>query len=205
MVRAAFRADPTALAQFQSFVHIAALAAGLRAWGKAVYLYEVHSVPPALVLKHRKEHALAQFQSFVHIAALAAGLRAWGKAVYLYEVHSVPPALVLKHRKEHPEGSVSYGLRQVMVSLHTLYVQVLHAEGTHLAIVRECMGDFVEVILAAVSDVFLQPGYADACLVAVGRTFLFTAQPLLQQSQAVQAVLQVLRVVKRASVRAYGE
>ena len=56
MVRATFRADPTALAQFQSFVHIAALAAGLRAWGEAVYLDQVHSVPPALVLKHRQEH-----------------------------------------------------------------------------------------------------------------------------------------------------
>ena len=33
-----FRAYPTALAQFQSFVHMAAFAAGLRAWSKAVYL-----------------------------------------------------------------------------------------------------------------------------------------------------------------------
>ena len=65
------------------------------------------------------------------------------------------------------------------------------------------MGDFVKVVLAAVSDVFLQPGYTDASLVAIGRTFLFAAQPLLQQSQAVKVTLQVLRVVKRASVRTY--
>ena len=63
----------------------------------------------------------------------------------------------------------------------------------------------MKVILAAVGDMFLKPRHADACLVAVGRTFFLAAQPLLQQSQAVQAVLQVLRVVKRASVRVYGE
>ena len=68
---------------------------------------------------------------------------------------------------------------------------MLHANSAHLALVRECIGDFVKVILAAVSDVFLQPGYKDASLVAVGRSFLFATQPLLQQFQAVKATLQV--------------
>ena len=79
----------------------------------------------------------------------------------------------------------------MMVTLHSLHVQMLHANSAHLALVRECIGDFVKVILAAVSDVFLQPGYKDASLVAVGRTFLFATQPLLQQFQAVKATLQV--------------
>ena len=92
-----------------------------------------------------------------------------------------------------------------MVALHPLHVQILHAECTHLAVVREYMGDLVKVVLAAVRDMFLQPRHADACLVAVGRTFLFATQPLLQQFQAVKATLQVLRVVKRASVRTYGK
>ena len=50
-------------------------------------------------------------------------------------------------------------MRQMMVALHPFHVQILHAECTHLALVRECIGDFVKVILTAVSDVFLQPGY----------------------------------------------
>lgn len=41
----------TALAQFQSFIHIATFATGLRAWGEAVYLYELHTVPTALVFE----------------------------------------------------------------------------------------------------------------------------------------------------------
>ena len=149
--------------------------------------------------------ALTQFQSFVHIAALAAGLRAWGKAVYLYEIHTIPTALVFKQGEECSEGSIPYDLRQMMVALHPFHVQILHAECTHLALVRECIGDFVKVILAAVGDVFLQPGYKDASLVAVGRTFLFATQPLLLQFQAVKATLQVLRVIKRAPVRTYGK
>lgn len=93
----------------------------------------------------------------------------------------------------------------MMVALHPLHVQILHADGAHLAVVRERMGDFVKVVLTAVGDVFLQPGNTEASLVAVGRTFLFAAQPLLQQFQTVKASLQILRVLKRASVRAYGE
>ena len=77
----------------------------------------------------------------------------------------------------------------MMVTLHSFHVQILHAEGTHLAVVRECMGGFVKVVLAAVGDVFLQPRHTDASLVAVGRDFLFATQPLLQQLQTVQAFL----------------
>lgn len=135
--------------------------------------------------------ALAQFQSFIHIAAFAAGLRAWGKAVYLYEVHTIPTALVFKQGEECSERSVPYSLCQMMVALHPLHVQILHADGTHLAVVRECMGDFVKIILAAVGNVSLQPGYTAACLVAVGRAFLFATQPLLQKLQAIKASLQV--------------
>ena len=93
----------------------------------------------------------------------------------------------------------------MVVAYHSLHVQILHADGAHLAVVRERMGDFVKAVLAAVGYVFLQPGNTDAGLVAVGRTILFAAQPLLQQFQAVKASLQILRVLKRASVRAYGE
>ena len=63
----------------------------------------------------------------------------------------------------------------------------------------------VKVIFPAVGDVFLQPGYTAACLVAVGRTFLFATQPLLQQLQAVKAFLKVLGVIKRTFVRTYGK
>ena len=149
--------------------------------------------------------SLAQFQSFIHIAALAAGLRTGGKAVYLDEIHAIPTALVFKQGEECSERSIPYGLCQMVVSLHPLHVQILHANSAHLALVRECMGNLVKVVLTAVSDVFLQPGYKDASLVAVGRTFLFATQPLLQQFQAVKATLQVLRVVKRAPVRTYGK
>ena len=35
---------------------MAALAAGLRARSKAVYLYEVHAISPAFIFKHGEEH-----------------------------------------------------------------------------------------------------------------------------------------------------
>lgn len=125
--------------------------------------------------------AISKFQSFIHIAAFAAGLRTWGKAVYLNEIYTIPTAFVFKHRKKHPERCVTDCLCQVVVLHHSFHVQILHAYGTHLAVVRQCIGDFVNVIFTAIGNMFMQPSYADACLVTVGRTFLFAAQPLLKQ------------------------
>ena len=99
--------------------------------------------------------ALAKFQSFVHAATFAASFRAWSETVYLDKVHAIPPALVFKQREEHPERRVPYGSGQMMVTLHSLHVQVLHADGTHLVVVRERMGDFVEVISTAVGNALL--------------------------------------------------
>ena len=104
---------------------------------------------------------------------MAAGLRTGGEAVYLYEVHTIPTALVFKQGEECSERSISYSLRQMMVTLHSLHVQILHANSAHLALVREYIGDFVKVLLTGVSNTLLQPGYKDASLVAVSRTFLF--------------------------------
>ena len=39
----------------------------------------------------------------------------------------------------------------MVVTLHSLHVQILHANSAHLALVRECIGDFVKVILTGIS------------------------------------------------------
>ena len=43
----------------------------------------------------------------------------------------------------------------MVVALHTLHVQILHADGMHLAVVRECMGNLVKAVLTAVGNAFL--------------------------------------------------
>ena len=43
----------------------------------------------------------------------------------------------------------------MVVTLHPFHVQIFHADSAHLAVVRECMGDFVKAVLTAVSYVFL--------------------------------------------------
>ena len=55
----------------------------------------------------------------------------------------------------------------MVVTLHPPYIQVLHADGTHLAVVRERMGNFVKVVLTAVGYMLLQPGYFNTGLAAV--------------------------------------
>lgn len=92
-----------------------------------------------------------------------------------------------------------------MVALHPFHIQILHADGAHLAVMRERIGDFVKIIFPLVGDMFLQTGYTNTSFIPVGRTFLFAAQPLLQYGKAVKAVLQVLGIVEGTPVRTNGK
>ena len=74
---------------------------------------------------------------------MAASFGTWRKAVYLDKVYPIPAALVFKHRAEHPKRSVVDALREMMVTGHTLYVQVFHTDGTHLVIVSQSVGYLV--------------------------------------------------------------
>ncbi len=67
----------------------------------------------------------------------------------------------------------------MVVTLHPFHVQILHADSAHLAVVRECMVNLVKAVLSTVGNAFLLPGFKDEGLVAIGRAFLFAAQPLL--------------------------
>ena len=80
------------------------------------------------------------------MSATAASLRTWQKAVYLDKIHPIPSALVFKHCAEHPKRSIVDTLGEVMVTCHTLYIQVFHTDGTHLAIVSESVGYLVKGI-----------------------------------------------------------
>ena len=80
------------------------------------------------------------------MSATAASLRAWRKAVYLDKVCPIPPALVFKHSAEHSKRSVIDALGEVVVTGHTLYVQVFHTDGTHLVIVGKSVGYLVKGI-----------------------------------------------------------
>ena len=80
------------------------------------------------------------------MSAMATSLATWRKAVYLDKVHPIPAALVFKHRAEHSKRGIVDAFGEVMVAGHTLYVQVFHADGTHLAIVRQSVGYLVKGI-----------------------------------------------------------
>lgn len=63
-----------------------------------------------------------------------------------------------------------------MVALHPFYIQILHADATHLAVVRESIGDFVKVVFPLVRNMLLQPGYTNTGFIPVGRTAFATRQ-----------------------------
>lgn len=114
----------------------------------------------------------------------------------------MPTTLVFKQCQEHSERCVTDSLGQTVVTLHPFHIQILHADSTHLAVVRERIGNFVKIIFPFVGDIFLQPSYTNTSSIPVVRTFLLAAQSFLQHDKAVKAVLQVLWIVEGTSVRA---
>src|SRR3712207_754351 len=66
---------------------------------------------------------------FVDIPTDIASLRGWEVSVYLYNLFAVPFCLIGKHGDEAAPACIGNGLGKVMVSLHTLYIQILDADG----------------------------------------------------------------------------
>ena len=84
--------------------------------------------------------------------AMTASLRNWRKTVYLDKVHPIPAALVFKHRAEYPKRSIVNALCEMMVTGHTLYIQVFHTDGTHLVIVSQSVGYLVKGIFPLIGN-----------------------------------------------------
>lgn len=112
--------------------------------------------------------------------AMTASLRTWRKTVYLDKVHPIPAALVFNHRAEHPKRSVVNAFGEVMFTGHTLYVQVFHTDGTHLAVVSQSVDYFVKVIFPLISNTLVQACYLSPDFLPIGRTFCLPVQGFLQ-------------------------
>ena len=73
-------------------------------------------------------------------------LRRRVETAYLDKAHALPLALVLQHPHELADAGIADAACKVAVTLHTLHVQVLHTDSSHLAFVRQLVGNLVEVV-----------------------------------------------------------
>ena len=77
------------------------------------------------------------------MAAMAARFRRRRPAVNLDDIDAIPPAFVRELTDKLAERCLANGLGEMMVTNHAAHVQVLDEYRTHLAIVRELMGDLL--------------------------------------------------------------
>ena len=69
------------------------------------------------------------FSLFVDIPTDIASLRGGKVSVYFHNLFVVPFCLISKHGNEAAPACISNGFGKVMVSLHTLHIQILDADG----------------------------------------------------------------------------
>ena len=86
---------------------------------------------------------LTQFQHGVDVAAMAARFRRRRPAVNFDDIDAIPPAFVRELMDKLAERCLANGLGKMMVTNHATHVQVLDEYRSHLAIVRELMGDLL--------------------------------------------------------------
>src|SRR5574344_544069 len=69
------------------------------------------------------------FSLFVDISADITSLRGGEVSVYFHNLFAVPFCLIGEHGNEATPACISNRFSKVMVSLHTLYIQILDADG----------------------------------------------------------------------------
>lgn len=132
-------------------------------------------------------------------------LRRRVETAYLDKTHALPLALVLQHPHELADAGVADAACQVVVALHTLHVQVLNTDGTHLAFVRQLVGNLVKIVSTAACNALVQSCYP-LLHAAVGTAALcLLRQPALQQLQLAGLLLSKMRTFELPAVGKHGE
>lgn len=96
--------------------------------------------------RHTGPLPVAEFQATVYLSAGGAGLAACVPATDAHQVDAFPTALVLKNRIEPADACIRDAVGKMMIPEHALHVQVLNADGAHLAVVRQLMSDLMNVV-----------------------------------------------------------
>ena len=96
--------------------------------------------------RHTAPLPVAELQTMVDLSARGAGPAACVPTADAYQVDAFPMALVFKDGIEPADARISDAVGEVMVSHHALHIQVLYADGAHLAVVRQLMSDLVNVV-----------------------------------------------------------
>ena len=142
--------------------------------------------------RHTSPIPIAEFQMIVNLSASGASLARCVPTTDAYQVDAFPSALVLKDGIEPADTRICNAICKVVIPEHTLNIQVLNTDRTHLTVVRKLMSNLVNIVEPLVGNLGMNSSYVVLYLLPVGRPLrLVTQFPLV----VLQALLSGFRKV----------
>ena len=117
------------------------------------------------------------FSLFVDISTDITSLRGGEVSVYFHNLFVVPFCFIGKHGNEAAPACISNGFGKVMVSLHTLYIQILDADGIISSNKRD--GALMQVVGTTIGNLFVKSGNFKPLVFKPSAAFLLTRKMLL--------------------------
>lgn len=96
------------------------------------------------------------FCLLVDIPTDIASLRGWEVSVYLHNLLAIPISFICEHGNETAPTCISYRFSKVMISLHTLNIQVFDTDGIISSHKRN--GALMQIVGTAVGNLFVKSG-----------------------------------------------
>ena len=152
--------------------------------------------------RHTSPCPVAEFQTTVCFSASGAGLARCVPATDPNKVDAFPVALVLKDGIEPADARICDAIGKVMVPKHTLHIQILDTDGTHLAVVRQLMSDFVDIVEPLVGNLVMYACDMMLNLLPSGRSLRLVTQFPLVMFQTLLSCLGKMRSSELTAIRA---
>lgn len=152
--------------------------------------------------RHTSPCPIAEFQTRIHLSACGAGPTRCIPATDAYQVNTFPAALVLKNRIESTDTCICNTIGKMMVLEHTLHIQILDADGTHLAVVRQLMSNLMNEVEPLVGNLGINTSNMMLNFLPTGRPLRFVTQFSLVMLQAFLCRLGKMRCSELTAVRA---
>ena len=114
------------------------------------------------------------FSLFVDIPTDITSLRRGEVSVYFHNLFAVPFCLIGKHGNEAAPACISNGFGKVMVSLHTLYIQILDADGIISSNKRD--GALMQIVGTTIGNLFVKSGNFEPLVFKPSAAFLLAGK-----------------------------
>src|SRR5574344_2943381 len=117
------------------------------------------------------------FRLLVDIPTDVTSLRGWEVSVYLHNLLSVPISFICEHGNKTAPTCISYRFSKVMISLHSLNIQVFDTDGIISSYKRN--GALMQIVCTAVGNLFVNSGNFEPLVFKPSTAFLLARKILL--------------------------